>query len=196
MKTYTGIKGDSCMRRNDAVAGVMPAHAGFSTKKWGVTSRKQTYDGRPDGTSLASVLMRKSLSSELRAAALVRHVRKKSLNSLDILPIFLYDFSTLNVCRSSVVWLLRIERNGSFGYKGDLWRPEWLHARTLLSGWDGSNSGFYFSTNLDPHFKNVSESNRHTFIPRQRENPFVKNALAKLSQAPMPMLQKYECLAH
>jgi len=33
MKTYTGIKGDSCMRRNDAVVGVMPADAGFSTKK-------------------------------------------------------------------------------------------------------------------------------------------------------------------
>jgi len=33
MKTYTGIKGDSCMRRNDAVAGVMPADAGISTKK-------------------------------------------------------------------------------------------------------------------------------------------------------------------
>jgi len=33
MKTYTGIKGDSCMRRNDAVADVMPADAGISTKK-------------------------------------------------------------------------------------------------------------------------------------------------------------------
>jgi|GEM_PF-2260252 len=33
VKTYTGIKGDSCMRRNDAVAGVMPADAGISTNK-------------------------------------------------------------------------------------------------------------------------------------------------------------------
>jgi len=37
LKTYTGIKGDSGIRRNDTVADVMPADAGISTNKQGIT---------------------------------------------------------------------------------------------------------------------------------------------------------------
>jgi len=33
LKTYTGIKRDSGICRNDPMAGVIPAHAGISTQK-------------------------------------------------------------------------------------------------------------------------------------------------------------------